>query len=62
MIEEGDVEFHLHIPFLKEVRGVVRECGYDILFEGRRLDKFPEEELEDELDDNYMWVVIKKNV
>lgn len=60
--EEGNVEFQLHIPFVSEIQNLVTDCGYDILFEGRRLDYFIEEKLEDELDDNYLWVVIKKNV
>lgn len=62
IIEEDEVEFQLHIPFLNEIREMLDECGFDILFEGRRLDIFLEEELEDELDDNYLWVVICKNV
>ncbi len=60
--EEDAVQFHLHIPFVNEIREMLDECGYDILFEGRRLDWFPEEKLEDELDDNYMWMVVSENV
>ena len=60
--EEGNCEFHLHIPFVSEIQKMVHRCGYDILFEGRRLDYFPEEDFEDELDDNYLWVVKKRNV
>lgn len=62
IIKEGETEFYLHIPFLSEIREMLDVCGYDILFEGRRLDKFPEEELERELDDNYLWVVMCRNV
>lgn len=60
--EEGGIEFHIHIPFISEVQEMLQECGFDILFAGRRLDKFSEEKMEDELDDNYLWVVVKRNV
>lgn len=62
VIEEGNIEFHLHIPFVTEIRNMLGECGYEIVYEGRRLDKFDEEQLEEELDDNYLWVVIKRDV
>ena len=60
--EEGNVKFQLHIPFVREIREMIQKCGYGILLEGRRLDYFTEEKLEDELDDNYLWVVINRNV
>ncbi len=60
--EEGDCEFHLHIPFVNEIQEMITGCGFDILYKGRRLDCFQEESLEDELDDNYLWVVMKQDV
>ena len=58
--EEGDVAFFIHIPFVSEVQKMLWDNDFEILFAGRRLDKFLEEEIEEELDDNYLWVV-KKN-
>lgn len=62
IVEEDSVKFKIHIPFIREIQTVLYECNYDIIFEGRRLDYFGEEKIEDELDDNYLWVVVKKNV
>ena len=60
--DEDGIEFHLHIPFLKEIYKLMDECNFEILFSKRRLDAFMEEIHESELDDNYLWVVKKKNV
>lgn len=60
--DEDGVEFHLHIPFIKEIADLMNECDYEIIYACRRLDDFSEEILEDELDDNYLWVARKKNV
>lgn len=56
------IEFYIHIPFLKEIMDMMSECGYEIIYSSRRLDDFPEEKMEDELDDNYIWVVRKNHV
>jgi ubiquinone/menaquinone biosynthesis C-methylase UbiE len=62
VIDERDIKFHIHIPFISEIQEMLHECDFITLFAGRRLDVFPEEKIEDELDDNYLWVVMKSNV
>ncbi|UTD02936.1 class I SAM-dependent methyltransferase [Treponema socranskii subsp. buccale] len=60
--DECNVKFHLHIPFIKEIIDLMDECGYEIIYSCRRLDAFSEELQENELDDNYLWVVRKTDV
>ena len=55
--DEGRLSFQLHVPFISEIHKMIAESNFEIVFEGRRLDLFPEEKAEDELDDNYIWVV-----
>ena len=62
IIEEGNTQFKIHVPFLFEIEEMVDECGFEIMFKGRRLDFYPEERLESVLDDNYLWVMKKSNV
>lgn len=58
-LQEGSIEFKLHIPFTSEIKEMINKCGYKILLAERRLDFFAEEGIEDELDDNYLWVIKK---
>lgn len=62
IVYENGVSFHLHIPFIQEICDMMNECGYEILYSCRRIDGFSTELLENELDDNYLWVVRKNNV
>ena len=56
-LEDYGNEFFLHVPFLTEVKKLVNEAGMEILFSARRLDYSGIEKMEDELDDNYLWVI-----
>lgn len=56
-LEDCGNEFFLHIPFLTEVKKMVKEAGMEILFSARRLDYSGIEKTEGELDDNYLWVI-----
>ena len=56
-LEDYGNEFFLHVPFLTEVKKLVKEAGMEILFSARRLDYSGIEIMEDELDDNYLWVI-----
>ena len=60
ILEDYGSEFFLHVPFIKEVREMVEEAGMEILFSAKRLDYSGIEKIEDELDDNYLWVVACK--
>lgn len=59
-LEDYGSEFFLHVPFITEVRKMVEEAGMEILFSARRLDYSGIEKMEDELDDNYLWVIACK--
>ncbi len=59
VIEDGGCEFQIHVPFISEVEGMISESGFTILKSCRRLDAYEEDPLEDELDDNYIWIVRK---
>lgn len=60
IIEENSVVFNIHIPFLNEVYKIVYQLNLEIVFAGRRIDLFGFDKFEDQLDDNYIWVVKKK--
>lgn len=55
-LEDYGNEFYLHVPFISEVEKMLEEAGMELLFSARRLDYSGIEEMEDELDDNYLWV------
>jgi SAM-dependent methyltransferase len=55
-LEDYGSEFYLHVPFISEVEKLLEEAGMELLFSARRLDYSGIEEMEDELDDNYLWV------
>ena len=55
--DEDGVEFYIHIPFCDEVEIMIDKVGFKCICKGSRLDDFGEETAEDELDDNYYWVV-----
>lgn len=59
--DEDGVTFFLHIPFCDEIEEMIRNTGFTCITKGSRLNDFGEEktEAEDELDDNYYWVVQK---
>lgn len=59
--DEDGVAFFLHIPFCDEIEDMIRTTGFTCISKGARLSDFGEEkpEVEDELDDNYYWVVSK---
>lgn len=59
VIEEGTVKFFIHIPFLNEIEKLIKDCGFETIFQGSRIENYGEENIEDELDDNYIWVVKK---
>lgn len=56
-LEDINNEFFLHIPFISEIKRMMDEAGMDVVFSARRLDYSGLEKMEDELDDNYLWVV-----
>lgn len=60
ILEDYGSEFFLHVPFITEVKKMVEEAGMEILFSARRLDYSGIEKMEDELDDNYLWVIACK--
>lgn len=55
-LEDYGNVFYLHVPFISEVEKMLEEAGMELLFSARRLDYSGIEEMEDELDDNYLWV------
>lgn len=57
--DEDGVNFYLHIPFCEEIEEVLSMTGFTLLKKGSRIDDFGEEKAEEELDDNYYWVVRK---
>lgn len=59
-LEDYGSAFFLHVPFVSEVQKMVEEAGMEILFSVRRLDYSGIEKMEDELDDNYLWVAVCK--
>ena len=60
MLEDYGSEFYLHVPFISEVEQMLEEAGMELLFSARRLDYSGIEKMEDELDDNYLWVTTCK--
>lgn len=59
-LEDYGSAFFLHVLFVSEVQKMAEEAGMDILFSARRLDYSGIEKMEDELDDNYLWVAVCK--
>lgn len=59
-LEDYGSEFFLHVPFVSEVERMLEEAGMELLFSARRLDYSGIEKMEDELDDNYLWVTTCK--
>ena len=59
-LEDYGSKFFLHIPFISEVMEMIDEIEMEVLFAARRLDYSGIEEYEDELDDNYIWVISQK--
>lgn len=59
-LEDYGSEFFLHVPFISEVEKMIDEAEMKVLFLARRLDYSIIEELEDELDDNCIWVAACK--
>lgn len=57
--DEDGVNFYLHIPFCEEIEEILNMTGFTIISKGSRIDDFGEEKAEEELDDNYYWVVKK---
>jgi SAM-dependent methyltransferase len=55
-LEDYGNVFYLHVPFISEVEKMLEEASMELLFSARRLDYSGIEEMEDELDDNYLWV------
>ena len=56
-LEDYGNVFYLHVPFISEVEKMLEEASMELLFSARRLDYSGIEEMEDELDDNYLWVI-----
>ena len=52
--------FYLHVPFISEIKKMMSEADMEIVFSDRRLDYGGVEIMEDELDDNYLWVATCK--
>ncbi|HRS21523.1 MAG TPA: methyltransferase domain-containing protein [Clostridia bacterium] len=59
-LEDYDNDFFLHVPFLSEIEKMIDDAGMEVLFSARRLDYSGLEKMEDELDDNYLWVATCK--
>jgi SAM-dependent methyltransferase len=57
--DEDGVEFFLHVPFCEEIEEIINRVGFSFICRGSRLKDFGEEKAEEELDDNYYWVVRK---
>lgn len=55
-LKDYDNDFYLHVPFIHEVKRLMDDSDMDMLFGARRLDYSGLEKMEDELDDNYLWV------
>lgn len=60
--EEEDVKFFIHVPFTEEIEYMLSKNGFVIELACRRLDRYEAEEIEDELDDNYIWVARNENL
>ena len=59
-IKEDYATFRIHIPTLYEIAQMANDIGFNIIFMGRRLDYFKEEKIEEELDDNWIWILKKQ--
>lgn len=59
IIDEGGTTFYIHVPYIEEIEYMISKYGLEILFSGYRIENFGKESIEDELDDNYVWVVRK---
>lgn len=59
-LEDYNNVFFLHVPFVSEIKKMMDEADMEILFSDARLDYSGLEKMEDELDDNYLWVVTCK--
>lgn len=59
-LEDYDNTFFLHVPFISEIERMIEEVDMEVLFSARRLDYSGVEKKEEELDDNYLWVVTCK--
>lgn len=59
-LEDYNNGFFLHVPFISEIKKMMDEAGMEVLFSARRLDYSGLEKMEEELDDNYLWVVTCK--
>lgn len=57
ILEDNNKKYYIHVPFLDEVHTLLKQSPFKIITFGRRLDDFSEEIFEEELDDNYYWVV-----
>ena len=57
--DEDGIEFFIHVPFCEEIQDMIHDVGFTCVQKGSRLDDFGEEKAEEELDDNYYWVVKK---
>lgn len=55
-LEDINNDFFLHVPFVSEIKRMMDEANMEIVFSARRLDYSGLEIMEDELDDNYLWV------
>lgn len=59
-LEDYNNDFFLHVPFISEIKKMIDEADMEILFSARRLDYSGLEKMEEELDDNYLWVATCK--
>ena len=57
--DEDGVSFYLHVPFCEEIEEILSMAGFAVVDKGSRIEDFGEERAEEELDDNYYWVVRK---
>jgi len=57
IINDNENDFFIHIPMIEEVKEMITKSGFSVVLNKRRLDLFSEEINEEELDDNYIWVV-----
>lgn len=57
--DENGIHFFIHVPFCEEIEEIIDAVGFNCMNKGSRLDNFGKEKAEEELDDNYYWVVKK---
>lgn len=56
LINDQETDFYIHIPLIEEVAILLQKVGFKICCMNRRIVFYGEENCEELLDDNYIWV------